>query len=498
MNISVIKDNILSTKCDLLVVGLFKGSTNTGPVDKALDGLLSQEMKDIGFEAVEGELFSVRTNGKIPAKRAAVLGLGDAKKFTSDTARRAGGHLVRAFRGKGMHRVAAVLPGSGKEIVRAFVEGALLGLYSYDKYKSADEKRKNARGIKELVVVEQDGGKVRRAAQGVADAQISAAATIYARDLVNEPASVCVPSHLVEHARAIAKGSRGKVRVKIFDREEARRRGMGAFLAVAQGAHHEPRFIHLIYKGRNLPAGRQEKKIAIVGKGITFDSGGLQIKPGDSMKTMKCDMSGAAAVLGLFSKIVEIAPKAEVHGIIAATENIPGPAAYKPGDICRAMNGKTIEIGHTDAEGRVTMADSLSYAVRLKPDAIIDLATLTGACMVALGEDLAGLMTNNQKLGAKLRGAAEACGERMWELPLVEEYRGHIKSAHADIKNDSSVRYGGAITAGLFLQEFVNDIPWAHLDIAGPAWAERDTVPYIPKGGTGHGVRTLIKYLLSI
>ena len=503
MEILLIKEDILKVPADILVVNLFEGvekpSPSYGGIDRALEGIISQEIKDIHFQGKEGEMFTVSTGGKIKAKRVLVVGLGDQKSFSEETIRRVSGIVIKNLRGKGIKTVATILHGAGiggrraKDAASALVEGALLAAYDFSKYRGKESKKSNSENIRELIIVENDPAKVRAAASGAEEAKIAAVATCYARDLVNEPASVCVPSHLVEHARAIAKASKGKVRVKIFDRQEIQRRGMGAFLAVAQGTSEAPYFIHLTYAPRGA-----KKRIALVGKGITFDSGGLQIKTGDSMATMKLDMSGAAAVLGVFSKITEIAPAAEVHGIIAATENMPGPGAYKPGDICRALNGKTIEIGHTDAEGRVTLADSLSYAVRLKPDAIIDLATLTGACMVALGEEITGLMTNNQKLGAKLRECAEECGEKIWELPLAPEYKPLIKGTHGDIKNSASGRYGGAITAGLFLQEFVDGIPWAHLDIAGPAWAERDTVPYIPKGGTGHGVRTLIKYLQQI
>ncbi|TAL20541.1 leucyl aminopeptidase [Patescibacteria group bacterium] len=328
--------------------------------------------------------------------------------------------------------------------------------------------------------------------QGIAEAELAVAATILARDLINEPASVATPEHLVEHARRIAKENKG-VRLAVFDRAEAERRGMNAFLAVAAGASAEPYFIHLSYRPANA-----KRKIALVGKGVTFDSGGLQIKPGESMATMKCDMSGAAAVLGLFSVVSRLAPRAEVHGIIAATENMPGRHAYKPGDVARAMDGTSIEIGHTDAEGRVTLADSLAYAAKLKPDMIVDLATLTGSCMSALGEEIAGMMTNNPRLGERLRAASGESGEKIWELPLPTEYAASVKSDIADLKNVSSTRYGGAITAGLFLQHFVKDIPWAHLDIAGPAYAERETIPYVPKGGAGFGARTLLQLLKKI
>lgn len=501
MNITIERNDTTAVKADVLVLNLCKDGKAaggaTGAVDRALGGMITREIKDLGFEGNVGETFAFATHGKIPAKRVLVVGLGDAKKFTAETVRRVSGTVVKALRGRPAKRVATVLHGagigglSGRDAAQALVEGALLADYQYLKYRKQDAIKKDKTAIKELVIVERDAAKARAGELGIARARTSVAASNYARDLVNEPASVCVPSHLVEHARRIAKESRGRIRVEVFDRSEAKRRGMDAFLSVASGAGAEPYFIHLSYKGRG-------RRIALVGKGITFDSGGLQIKSDHAMTTMKVDMSGAAAVLGVFSVIKDVQPRAEVHGIMAVTENMPGPHAYKPGDIVHASNGKTIEIGHTDAEGRVTLADSLSFAAKLKPDAIIDLATLTGACMVGLGEEVAGFMTNDARLAQKLKNASAQSGERIWELPLVEEYVPLNKSDHADVRNAASTRYGGAITAGLFLREFIGTTPWAHVDIAGPAFAEREFTPYLPKGATGFGARLLIEYLRSL
>lgn len=499
MKVITEKNDLTRVKADLLVVNICQGekkpSGATAAVDKALGGLLTAEIKDTWFAGKRGEMLAVSAHGKISAKRVVLVGLGEYKKLDRETLRRVSAAIIRAYQGKGIRRIATIFHGAGqgkiapRDAAASIAAGALLAAYRFHKYQ---EKKKDANEIEELVIVDRDARKLRQAEQGIAAARLAVEATVYARDLVNEPASVCIPAHLVKHARDIAKASKGAVTVEIFDRNECKRLGMGAFLSVASGAGEEPFFIHLKFKPRGA-----KKKIALVGKGITFDSGGLQIKPGDAMQGMKLDMAGAAAVLGVFSKITELAPRAEVHGIIAATENMPGPRAYKPGDIVRAMNGKTIEIGHTDAEGRVTLADALAYAAKLKPDEIIELATLTGAAMVALGEEVAAVMGNDEKLIGRIRAAAEQTGEQFWQLPLHEDYRGLIKSHVADIKNSSSVRYGGAITGGLFLSNFVNDIPWAHLDIAGPAFAEKDTISYLPRGGTGFGVRTLIEFLHS-
>jgi leucyl aminopeptidase len=278
--------------------------------------------------------------------------------------------------------------------------------------------------------------------------------------------------------------------VEVLDRAECRKLGMGAFLGVAAGSEQAPKFIHLTYT----PTGRRRKRVAVIGKGITFDSGGLDLKPADGMLRMKNDMSGAAAVLGIMRALPRLKPPVEVHGLIAATENMPSGSAVRPGDVLRAMNGTTIEIGNTDAEGRLTLADAMSYAVaRVEPDEMIDMATLTGACVVALGPLCSGLFANDQALADRLLAAAETAGERLWQLPLIDEYRDGLKSDVADI-NNVGPRGGGAITAGLFLKEFAGKTPWVHLDIAGPAFTEKD-LPLAPKGATGFAVRTVLTYL---
>jgi leucyl aminopeptidase len=502
MNISIVKDDITTFAADTLVFGVFEKTKTSGgvlgSVDKALGGLLAKEMQVVGFAGKEGSLLIFHTHGKIAAARVLLVGLGEQSHCSLETIRKVSAIVQKKSEDLHQKHIASVLFGVGvqgiaaKDAARAMAEGALLAAYQYDKYHDEKAKKKAEDGLKAWTIVEKLAAQVRSGEQGLAEGMLGARGTILARDLVNEPASIATPRHLVEHAKRIA-AEQKNVSVEIFDREEAQKRGMEAFLAVAAGATEEPYFIHLTYK----PKGAK-RRIALVGKGITFDSGGLQIKPGDYMTTMKCDMAGAAAVLGVFSVISEVAPPVEVHGIIAATENMPGKSAYKPGDVVRAMNGKTIEIGHTDAEGRVTLADALSFAMTKKPDVIIDLATLTGACVAALGEEIAGIMSNNQKLCTRLLAATGESGERLWELPLAPEYDALVKSDIADIKNISSSRYGGAITAGLFLKHFVDPAtPWAHMDIAGPAFAERESVPYIQRGGTGYAVRMLLQYLRS-
>ena len=304
------------------------------------------------------------------------------------------------------------------------------------------------------------------------------------RDLANEPAQYATPTKLAEVAESFG------LETKIYDKEECEKMGMGAYIAVSKGSSQPPKFIHMKYTCPN-----PKKRIAIIGKGMCFDSGGLDIKPASSMLTMKDDMSAAACILGVMSVIKEFHPDVEVNGIIAACENMPGCSAYKPGDILTAKNGKTIEVDNTDAEGRLTLADALCYADELGVDEIIDLATLTGACVVALGTVAAGIVGNNDELVKNLIKTAKDCGERYWELPMYEEYKESLKSDVADMQNTGS-RWGGASTAGLFLREFVKDAKWAHIDIAGTAFIDKPQNEFI-KGATGAGVRALLNYILA-
>jgi leucyl aminopeptidase len=337
-------------------------------------------------------------------------------------------------------------------------------------------------------VLEPDGRRRREATDGARRGDIFGRATWFARDLVNGPANEVHPTHLARVAATVAKEA--GLELRVLDRAECQKLGMGAFLGVAAGSAQPPRFLHLTYA----PGGRRRKRVAIVGKGITFDSGGLDLKSADSMLRMKDDMSGAAAVLGVMRALPSLKPPVEVHGLIAATENMPSGGALRPGDVLRAMNGTTIEVGNTDAEGRLTLADAIGYAVsRVDADEIVDLATLTGACVVALGPLCTGLFASDARLAERLLAAGEAAGERIWQLPLIDEYREHLRSDVADV-NNVGPRGGGAITAALFLREFAGDRPWAHLDIAGPAFVEKDT-PLAPKGATGCAVRTILTYL---
>ncbi|MBU0613847.1 leucyl aminopeptidase, partial [Patescibacteria group bacterium] len=360
-------------------------------------------------------------------------------------------------------------------------------------YKFVKYKTKNNKTNEKTIVLAVDGMTVSENMQAVLKLvdKISEG-TSEARDLVNLPSNILNPKYLAQKASEIAQNST-RIKVKILDSEQCKKKQMNAYLAVSQGSAEDPYFIHLSYKPK-----KSNKKIVIIGKGITFDSGGLSLKPSKSMEAMKCDMAGAAAVLGVFSVIEELHPEVEVHGIIAAAENMPSSRAVKPGDIVVASNKKTIEILNTDAEGRLTLADALVYGSKLKPDVMLDLATLTGAAVVALGEEIAAIMSNDAKLAENILKVAKEAGEKMWQLPLEEKYRILLDSEVADLRNISKSSYGGTLTAGLFLQEFVGkDLKWAHIDIAGPDFAERPFSVYTGIGATGYGVSTVLHLILK-
>lgn len=499
MEFSVRKGDLVTQPCDVLVVNAFLDAKKlggaTGAVDVVLGGKLAKYMKEDGFKAKLGATFVLRTNGEIPAKRVLVVGLGKKEEFNLEAVRQASAVSMNVAKSLGVKSMVSILHGAGNgglkptDCAQAIVEGVRLADYAFERYRSTKKEKKQ---VSRFDVVTHDGLDVRQALKGIEIGELMAKGTMFARDLVNTPAQDMYPEKLVDVARNIAKGN-ASIRVKVYDRTALTRMGAGGLLGVSQGSDHQPYLVHMVYK----PKKTTKKRIALVGKAVTFDSGGLSLKPADYMMTMKCDMAGAAAVLGAFSVLADVAPVCEVHGIFGAVENMPSGKAIRPGDVLTAMNKKTIEVLNTDAEGRLTLADTLTFASKLKPQAIIDLATLTGACMVALGEEITGIMSNNDALATKIQDAATEAGEKMWRLPLEKNYRKLLKSEVADMQNIGS-KWGGALTAGLFLEEFVDKIPWAHLDIAGPAFAEREIDPYTHKGATGHSVRTLLRYLLNL
>ena len=435
-----------------------------------------------GFEGKPGEALAV------PSGRGTwiALGVGEPGKVTAEVLRRAAAAFVRTAwrdRSGATTLLAAAPPGLDPALAaQAIAEGASLAAYRFNRYKSDSKPCR----LESLAVV----GSADAAGHGLDRGARVAAAVALARDLVNEPARVMTPRLLADRAAEMAEAE--GLTLTVLDEVAIAAEGLGGLAGVALGSDEPARLIQLVY---DPPAGA-EASIALVGKGITFDSGGLSIKTAEGMETMKTDKSGAAAVLGAMSVIAALAPAIRVIAIIPATENMPGGGALKPGDVLTIRNGTTVEVLNTDAEGRLVLADGLSLAVEAGVDAIIDVATLTGACVVALGRKVAGLMGNHAGWTDQVARAAARAGEEVWALPLPEDYRKLIDSDVADIKNISSGRYAGALTAGLFLREFVGDVPWAHLDIAGPARSDEDD-GYLQKGGTGFGVRTLVEAVMS-
>ncbi|MCE2485595.1 MAG: leucyl aminopeptidase [Desulfurellaceae bacterium] len=491
MNIRVQSQAITKIESDVLVVPLAEGQHDNGAVDDldaALGGALRAHLGHTGFSAKAGQSVVFPTHTQLPSRTLVLLGLGKDAADT-ETWRRSAAKAHAEAKSQQAKRLAWFFSEARPEAdLAAVVEGSLLSAYSFDKYKS-DKTPKRA-GVGSLSLVGPGLRKTAALSRALAAARKTAPGVCLARDLINEPASVSTPSYLAEQATKIARS--GGLKAEVFGLSRMKTAKMAGLLAVAKGSVEEPRFIKLSYT----PEGRAKKKIALVGKGLTFDSGGLSLKTPKSMETMKLDMSGGATVLGAMQVIAQLRPKVQVTAYVPSTENMPSGTAQKPGDIITYKNGKTVEVLNTDAEGRLILADALIRAVEDRADVIIDLATLTGACVVALGSRVAGLFCNNQELSDALMACGKQAGEAFWPLPLVKDYRDDIKSSVADIKNIGGGS-GGAIAGALFLEEFVGDTPWAHLDIAGPAFTQ-SALPYSPRGGTGFGVRTLVRYVMSV
>jgi leucyl aminopeptidase len=466
-----------------------KGAKGSGPVfgpgadaiDAALGGGLAAFLDEAGFEGNLGETLAVPTAGKLRAKAALLVGVGDLDSLTLDGLRRAAAAVAR--RASKVASVATTLasaaPALGRaDAAQALAEGMALGAYQFLDYKRDAKPTK----LSKVTVVGEAGAGVRAA---LTRGSVIAEAVVWTRDLVNQPALAKPPTEVAAEARKLLRG-RG-VTVQVLDVAQLRQQRLGGVLGVGQGSEQAPRFLKLTYA----PSGARGKPLAFVGKGVVFDSGGLSLKTGAGMETMKCDMSGAASVIGAMSALRDLGVKTKVTGYVPLVENMPSGTAIRPGDVLRIRNGKTVEVLNTDAEGRLILADALSLASEDKVAAVVDLATLTGACVVALGEKIAGLMGNDDAWIDQVRAAADRVGERVWPLPLPSDYRRGIDSSVADMKNVGP-REGGALTAGIFLQEFVDGVPWAHLDIAGPAFLSSDD-GYLPRGGTGFGVRTLLE-----
>lgn len=496
VKLKAVGGGIQDIRANLIVVNLFEGVKKpggaTGAVDQALGGMISRVLETGDFKGEKNSTLLLYTVGRIPANRVLIVGLGKKEEFNLQVIREVSATAARKVRELGVDNFATIVHGGGaggvnyEDAALATAEGLLLGLYKYKAEKSKEDGKKEP---KEAFIVEFNKDNLSILETAVDKATATAEGVYLTRDLVNLPANVSSPPYLAEIAEKLAKEYKN-VKVTVYERKDMEKFGMGAFLAVAQGSSIPPKFIVIEYNGS-----KEGNPVVLAGKGLTFDSGGISLKPAQDMWKMKFDMAGAAVVLGTIKAAAEMGLPLKIVGLIGATYNMPDGNAYRPGDVVKAMNGKTIEIISTDAEGRLVLADLLSYAsLKLDPELIIDFATLTGACIVALGIKIAGLFTNDEKLEDQIATASHYTGEPVWKLPLYEDYKKLLKTDFADIKN-SGGRWAGAITAALFLKEFVGDNKWAHIDIAGPTWADEDENPLIPKGATGFGVRLMLKFL---
>lgn len=467
-------------------------------VDERLSGQLRKMVKLEAFEPTVGATLMLFPHQVCSYKRIIIVGCGDISKMTSyDWQRAVASATVKAKQGTSTSLVLTI----PQEIIARFsvflavrlaTEAIGFGTYSFLPYK--DKKTQANDHAIEVVTIVTLNSQMKEAMKGIVSGSTRASGTFLARDLVNEPSSVMTPTALGRVARSLAKGP---IACTVYGKKDIVQFGMGGLLGVSKGSIEEPKFIKLVYRGVGASArSKHQKTICLVGKGITYDSGGLSLKNQSGLETMKCDMAGAAAILGVFESLIVTKPAVRVVGLIAACENMPSGNAIKPGDIVKAMNGKTIEVVNTDAEGRLILADALSYAEKyIKADCIIDVATLTGACVVALGEHIAGVFSDDDLLARELLDAGAIAGEKWWRLPIATEYEDELNSTIADVRNVSKTRYGGAINGALFLKKFVNEgVSWAHLDIAGPAYAEKETA-LTRYGGTGFGVCTLLSFI---
>jgi leucyl aminopeptidase len=507
--------DLTALRADLCAVLVFDGECLDSPqlraLDQAFSGLLSKLLEEEQFSGKKTQCLNIHTHGKLGASRVLLVGLGKRKDFQPSDVRFAAARAIRTANGSRGRSIAIVLPDGimdaaprAGRIAQFLAEGAILGAYQFDRYRTGDRKRPST--VAEVAIlswlpgekVPAEGG-VNRALSVEVKAACERGATrgacvsrgvMMARDLVNEGASEMTPRRLATIAEQLGRDQ--GFEVEILGPKECSDLGMGLFLAVARGSTEEPRFLHLTYR----PKGRApRRRIVLIGKSVTFDSGGLSIKTMEGMMDMKMDMGGGATVLGAASVLGRLDCPDEVHIICAATENMPSGSAYKLGDVLRSMNGKTVEITNTDAEGRLTLADAVTYALsKIKPDEIIDFATLTGACTVALGPNIAGVMSNDQQMADRVLGASRDAGEDMWQLPLPDRLMDMLKSEIADLKNCGE-RMGGCLTAGLFVKEFVGETPWVHVDMAGPVQATKEW-GHQAKGATGFGVSTILELLV--
>ena len=492
MNVNVTDTTYLNWTGDCLILGLTEDalplSGTLAELNAKRSGLLQELIDEVDFKAKVGSSATIRVGSSTPIRKLGLVGLGDSKSLTLEGLRRGGAvaaRLGKKEKCKGLGLSFPAWEGKVNASVQAIAEGAILALHEDKRFKSKTEDDKPSPAVASITLLEAAGQeRAAEVAQKICDG------VILARELVSAPANVVTPLTMAEMATELA--STYGLTLEILEKEECEQHGMGAFLGVAQASDLPPKFIHLTYR----PVEAPRRKLAIIGKVLTFDSGGLNIKgAGSGIEMMKIDMGGAAATFGAAKAIAQLKPDVEVHFISAATENMISGHAMHPGDILTASNGKTIEVYNTDAEGRLSLADALVFADKLGVDAMIDLATLTGACIVALGDDIGALFSPDDDLAAQFSAAAKLAGEKLWKMPMEEKYFDGLKSVVADMKN-TGPRAGGSITAALFLQQLDKDTPWMHWDVAGQVRTEKES-GYNSPGGTGYGVRALVQWVLS-
>lgn len=494
MKITVKHQNITEFQGDTIIVNLFQGVTSpggaTGAVDKILDGMISKLARQKAITGKLAETIVIHTFGKIKADRVIIVGLGPVREFTITRARKAAGAAAKTAQASKGRKVGTIIHGAGigkldpNQACQAVIEGSVLALYSFTRYKNSD-----TTPLQEITIIEKDKKRIKAFQKYSKQGEAIARCQNIARDLINEPANNLTPAKLLSNIKTTLTsiGLTKKIKLSVLTKQQMKKKGMGALLSVSQGSSNDPRFIILRYRNARKPL------FTLIGKTVTFDSGGISIKPTAGMERMKGDMSGGAAVFGTTLAAALLNLRIDLMTIIPAVENMPSGSASRPGDVVHAMNGKTIEIISTDAEGRMTLADALCYAEKQGARSIIDVATLTGGCVIALGDVTAAVMGKDQRFIDALLQAAETAGERHWQLPLFEEYAEQIKTPIADIKN-SGGRKASAITAGMFLSNFVDKARWLHIDIAGKEFSEKpNSITSI--GGTGFGVRTLLEML---
>ena len=497
MQIDARAGRIEAEAAELLVLTHCEGEQLAKPdasgLDKILGGSLRELLQSREFEGRAGEVLVYHTHGKVAAKRLLLVGLGKKHQVTLDGIRQALGHAVKRVRQSKAASFAAVVPAvtprghSPLDVAQAMTEGTILGNYQFTTYRSDNGTPVN---VEQMTILAQQKAQLRALSEGIRRGVATAEAAVLVRDLCNHPSNVMTPTRIANEAKKVAKEE--TLNLKILEQRDMEQLGMGALLGVARGSHEPPKFIILEYNGSKK---KDERPVVFIGKTITFDTGGISLKPAENMEHMKADMTGGAEVLAAVRAAARLRLPLHLVSILPVAENMPGGRAMKPGDIVKTLSGKTVEVQNTDAEGRLILADALAYAQRYNPAALFDIATLTGACVVALGQFAIGMFGTDAKLKAQVQRSGQKAGERVWEMPLWEEYFEQLRSDVADMRNIGG-RGGGMITAALFLSKFAGDGPWVHIDIASTDWSERERA-YIPKGPTGIGTRLLIQYLID-